>query len=339
MKDRVLIICPQASSTFVQQDALILGEQFDVDMLSLQPLRSPKTLWTFIALAARLRKNKIRAMLLWFSVPHLTPVIVLLGKIFGTKIAAITGGFDVAYVPLIKWEEMGSGWKRTLQRFSLHRVDYVLPFSEFSRKDTLRYAPAERTKTLYPGVDCKRFFPSGAKSDLAVTTCNVINQFTIIQKGLSVFAQCASSLPEYQFLIIGQVDKTDLAAKKFLESAPPNLTFTERYVSDEQLLSLYRAAKVYVQASAHEGFGIACAEAMACECVAVGTIGTSLPEVIGDAGFLVPYNDIPATIDAIKAAMANTTIGAFARKRIMQNFSPEARALGLLAVMNQIIEN
>jgi len=337
MKERILIICPQESSSFVQHDAAILAERFEVEVLSLHRLRSPKVFWTFIEVGRKLRK-KTSLVLMWFSVPHLAPVIVLLGKLFGTKLVAITGGFDVAYVPRIRWGEMGSRWKRSFQKFSLYRTDFVLPFSEFSARDTLRYAPADRVKTLYPGIDCGRFSPQGQKSNIVVTTCNVINRFTIVQKGLDVFARCAESLQEYQFTIVGLLDVNDMSAMKFLENAPSNLLFTREYVSDDELLSFYRAAKVYVQASAHEGFGIACAEAMACECVPVGTLDTSLPEVIGGTGFLVPYNDVPATIDAIRDAMASPELGAAARKRIVQNFSPETRTRELLTIIDQVLK-
>lgn len=337
MKDRVLIICPQENSSFVQHDALILATRFQVEILSLHRLRSPKTFWMLITLVGKLWGGKISAIVMWFSVPHLAPIIVVLGKIFGARILAITGGFDVAFVPVIGWGEMGSPWKRALQRFSLHRVDFILPFSDFSRNDTLRYAPSNIVETLSPGIDCERFTPMGVKSDRVVTTCNIVNRFTIIQKGLDAFASCARSLAEYEFVIIGEINLNDPAAKSFLEAAPRNLTFTQQYVSDDELLSLYRSAKVYVQASAHEGFGIACAEAMACECVPVGTLNTSLPEVIGSAGFLVPYNDIPALIGAIKAAMVSEPLGKAARERIVQNFPPAKRSVGLLRVMNQIL--
>ena len=99
----------------------------------------------------KLAKERIACVVMWFSVPHLAPIIVVLAKIFRVKVLAITGGFDVAFVPAIGWGEMGSWWKRALQRFALRRVDRVLPFSDFSRIDTLRYAPEEHNEYLIPG--------------------------------------------------------------------------------------------------------------------------------------------------------------------------------------------
>lgn len=78
---------------------------------------------------------------------------------------------------------------------------------------------------------------------------------------------------------------------------------------------------------------------MACGCLPVGTLNTSLPEVIGDAGYLVPFGDIPATVNAIRSAMTSNNGKADPRKRITQNFSIERRTLGLLGAMRQLLGN
>ena len=337
--DKIIIVCPDENSSFVQLDAANLATQFSVEILSFNRLRSPKILWTFLTVGKKVAKEHVSCIMMWFSVPRLAPVVVLIAKIFSVKILVITGGFDVAYVPAIGWGEMGSWWKRMLQRFTLHSVDRVLPFSNFSRSDTLHYAPANITSTLYPGIDLKHFKPSGNKEDLIITTCNVINRITIIQKGLDIFARCAASLPEFSFILIGKIDALDASAQKFVQMAPGNLRFTEKYVSDDELLLLYQRARIYVQASAHEGFGIACAEAMSCGCIPVGTYNTSLPEVIGNAGYLVPYNDLQATVDAIKSAMNSRNIGYDPRKRVEENFSIEKRTVGLISIMKQLLGN
>ncbi len=337
MKDTILILCPDQSSSFVQLDAAILATEYNVEVLSINTVKSPKNLWTFLTVGLKLAKERVACVMMWFSVPYLAPVIVLLAKIFRVRILAITGGYDVAYVPAIGWGEMGSWWKRALQRFTLRRVDRVLPFSNFSRVDTLRYAPENITSTLYPGIDLKRFTPSGKKDDVIITACNVINRHTIVQKGLDVFARCAAALPEFSFLIIGKVDTRDAIAEEFVRKASMNLRFTGKYVSDDELLSLYQKARLYLQASAHEGFGIACAEAMACGCIPVGTYNTSLPEVIGETGYIVPFNDVPATVDAIRSAIISRDLASDSRKRVVENFSIEKRTSGLLTIMKQLL--
>ena len=53
------------------------------------------------------------------------------------------------------------------------------------------------------------------------------------------------------------------------------------YVSDDELISLYSAAALFVFPSIHEGFGLPVLEAMACGAPVVGSNQTSIPEVIG----------------------------------------------------------
>lgn len=55
------------------------------------------------------------------------------------------------------------------------------------------------------------------------------------------------------------------------------------YVSDEELVNLYKNAKAFVMPSFEEGFGIPLLEAFSCGCPVVSSNGGSLPEVGGDA--------------------------------------------------------
>jgi len=54
------------------------------------------------------------------------------------------------------------------------------------------------------------------------------------------------------------------------------------FVSDEQLVNLYRQAKVFVYPSLYEGFGIPILEAMACGTPVVCSNTTALPEIYSD---------------------------------------------------------
>lgn len=63
------------------------------------------------------------------------------------------------------------------------------------------------------------------------------------------------------------------------------------YVDDRDLAPLYSGAKVFVYPSLYEGFGLPVLEAMQCGTPVVTSNTSSLPEVVGAAGFLVnPYS-------------------------------------------------
>lgn len=66
-----------------------------------------------------------------------------------------------------------------------------------------------------------------------------------------------------------------------------------------ELEALYRSAQALVFPSSYEGFGNPALEAMSYECPAVVSDGGALPEVVGDAGVVVPVGDVGALSAAI----------------------------------------
>ena len=76
------------------------------------------------------------------------------------------------------------------------------------------------------------------------------------------------------------------------------VTFTGR-ITDEEFVHQYAKAAVAVVPSVYEGFGLPAGEAMACAVPVISTTGGALPEVVGDAGILVP----PADHEALAAAI------------------------------------
>ncbi|MGA8071322.1 MAG: glycosyltransferase family 1 protein [Halobacteriota archaeon] len=63
------------------------------------------------------------------------------------------------------------------------------------------------------------------------------------------------------------------------------------YLTDEEIVALYRNAAVFVYPSLYEGFGLPVLEAMAQGCPVITSNVSSLPEVVGDAAVLIdPLN-------------------------------------------------
>jgi glycosyltransferase involved in cell wall biosynthesis len=122
------------------------------------------------------------------------------------------------------------------------------------------------------------------------------------------------------FTLAGRVD--DEAAAAQLEGAAKLVG----WVDDDELARLYATSAAYVQASRHEGFGMAVAEAMLAGSIPVVTRVGALPEVVGDAGIIVDDMS-PATIAAAiaTATAASADARQAARTRILTEFPIEAR--------------
>jgi glycosyltransferase involved in cell wall biosynthesis len=76
-------------------------------------------------------------------------------------------------------------------------------------------------------------------------------------------------------------------------------------VDDSDLASLYRRASVVVVPSTHEGFGLTALEAMASAAPVVATAVGNLPDLLGEAGMLVPSGDSAALAHALDVVLTD----------------------------------
>jgi glycosyltransferase involved in cell wall biosynthesis len=80
------------------------------------------------------------------------------------------------------------------------------------------------------------------------------------------------------------------------------------YVADEERYALYAGARVLVQPSHEEGFGLPVLEAMTVGVPVVAARAGALPEVAGDAALLVPPGDPASLADALQALLADAGV-------------------------------
>jgi glycosyltransferase involved in cell wall biosynthesis len=86
-------------------------------------------------------------------------------------------------------------------------------------------------------------------------------------------------------------------------------------LSDVQLAHLYRAAGVLAFPSHYEGFGLPALEALHASCPVVASERGSLPEVVGDAGLLLPPDDVDAWSEALWRVLSDTALASDLRRR------------------------
>ena len=92
------------------------------------------------------------------------------------------------------------------------------------------------------------------------------------------------------------------------EADAPDAVVLLGTVSEERLRTLYRGATALVYPSLYEGFGLPPLEAMASGTPVIASNCASIPEVVGDAGMLLPPTDVRAWTDAILSVVRDEAL-------------------------------
>ena len=87
------------------------------------------------------------------------------------------------------------------------------------------------------------------------------------------------------------------------------------WVDEADKPALYRGAACAVFASQYEGFGLPVLEALACGTPLVASNASSLPELLGDAGFAVAPDDVQGLAGAILSCLVDEGLAAELRRR------------------------
>ena len=315
-------------ASFVIIDREILAQRYEIEDLY-QPGRVPHPL--------KVVGGVLRADLVfgWFASWH-TFFPITLAWLLRKPSVLIVGGFDTANMPDIGYGHQRGGLRRWASRWIMRRAGRLITNSRYSLSEIERNTPIapERVTVVPHGVPDPFGEPPGEKRREALTV-GAIDHTTLVQKGQIPFVQAAAELPDVSFVFVGKWLDDSIASLRAL--APGNVEFTG-WLADAELHARYRRAAVYVQASRHEGFGLAVAEAMLGGCVPVAVNVTAMPEVVGDAGVLIE-SPRPAEVAAgVRRALERGPDAARrAREHILQRFPLEARRAGILRVVDEAL--
>ncbi|MGB3654098.1 MAG: glycosyltransferase family 1 protein [Rivularia sp. (in: cyanobacteria)] len=122
------------------------------------------------------------------------------------------------------------------------------------------------------------------------------------------FGECNSQIPHH-LVIAGncsELQKSTLVETAVKLGCLDKLYFTG-YVPSDDLPVLYRSADIFFEMSRYEGFGLQVCEAMATGTAVIATEVASLPEVVGDGGYLVKLGDTLTLAQKIIFLLKNPT--------------------------------
>jgi glycosyltransferase involved in cell wall biosynthesis len=323
LKEIRVLFAAMSFASFVQRDLMILRRHFQVKAVEWKDTRD------ILEVIKEIPKNDVSYI--WFGTIRAC-IIIFFSKIFGKKTIVVAGGLDTAKVPEINYGLMNRPFYRIFPIFAFRFADAVLAVSRTTKQELEKYVGIRNALLIYNAIEHDLFAPKGRKEDIVVTVSS-ISPHTFLKKGLETFVRVAKELPNIKFELIGAHEDTELF--NYLNSIASSNTHFFDYLPDSEFLEHLQKARIYAQLSRHESFGCALAEAMLCECTPVVTNCTALPEVVGDTGFYAPYNNVKATVDAIKAALVSKK-GKLARERIIKLFPIEKREKELVEIITKI---
>ena len=111
-------------------------------------------------------------------------------------------------------------------------------------------------------------------------------------------------------------------------------------VSDKDLVQIYNQAEIFVYPSLFEGFGLPPVEAMGCGLPVIASDSSSLKEVVGNAGILIPPDDFKEISKQISYILKNEKITKELEEKSLKQakkFSWEKTARKTLNIYNEII--
>ncbi|WP_299592100.1 glycosyltransferase family 4 protein [uncultured Microbulbifer sp.] len=226
------------------------------------------------------------------------------------------------------------------------RLKHIVTVSTQSYNDIVEQfgvAPS-RLKLIYNGIDTELFKPQPQEIPnpwQIMTTASADQPLKGLRFLLQALAQLRNRYPELTLLVVGKLREGGATAKLLKELRLQGSVRFVSGISNQEMVEHYTSSSMVVCPSLYEGFGLPAGEAMACGVPVISSDGGALPEVVGDAGIVVPAGDSDALAHAIEKVLSDNelraTLGRAGRQRIEEKFSWQVAAKHLVAYYRGII--
>ncbi len=244
------------------------------------------------------------------------------------------------YSPLKKMKQWRWHSFIGMQKRVARSLARIITVSESARDDICRdfnIRPAN-FRIVPNGINTDLFYPipeiERRKNRIIVT-----NSADTPLKGLFFLFQAVAELVKtrkIEVTVIGAPKEDGSIVKLIRKLGIGHLIHFTGRIDNGEFVRQYARATVAVVPSVYEGFGLPVGEAMACAVPVISTTGGALPEVVGDAGILVPPADHMALARAIREILGNpdraNELGLAGYRRVQEQFTwPKAAAKSVAA--------
>ena len=226
------------------------------------------------------------------------------------------------------------------------RLRHIVTVSRQSERDIVEQfgvAP-DQIQLIYNGIDTGVFrpMPQVQRNPLRImTTASADQPLKGLRFLLQALAQLRPQYPQLELLVVGSLQEGGATEQLLNELGLQSSVRFVSGISNDELVEHYASAGVVVCPSLYEGFGLPAGEAMACGAPVISSDGGALPEVVGDAGIVVPAGDSAALASALGELLADpsrrATLGAKGRARIEQAFSWRLAAERLVEYYREVL--
>jgi glycosyltransferase involved in cell wall biosynthesis len=234
-----------------------------------------------------------------------------------------------------------------MQKRVVKRLSSLITVSENARRDIAREfgIPAGRLQVVPNGIDTDIFRPLPGidrEPGRIIATNSADTPLKGLPHLLAAVAEIGRSRNHFKLVVIGAPKKNGVVERLVRElGIGPWIEFTGR-IDAAELVRHYARAAMAVVPSLYEGFGLPAGEAMACGIPVISTTGGALPEVVGDAGLLVPPADPAALAAAIRRILDHPdygrALGQRGLERVCLNFTWRRAAERTVSVYREAID-
>lgn len=195
-------------------------------------------------------------------------------------------------------------------KYSIKKAKKIIAVSKTTKKDIVKnyQIPEEKIDVVYNGFEKTKTHSTSWQTNLKykikdpyIFYVGTLQPRKNINTLILAFEKFKKIYPEFKLIIAG---KKGWMYKKIFKltndlDLENDVYFTD-YVTDNQLVFLYKNAFCFVLPSFYEGFGIPLLEAMSFECPVISSFASSLPEIGGDACLYFDPNNVFDLVEKLK---------------------------------------